>query len=86
MGKRVYLFETFAPYVLTLVYCAFCQQPWTLMLVVLTLPLAIRNSKIMMAADDNMVGQIPTLDKNTAQLQMIFGLLYTIGYLVGAAL
>lgn len=86
IGKRVYLFETIAPYILTLIYCTFCHQPWTLMIVILTLPIAIRNEKTMLAADDNMVGQIPTLDKNSAQLQMLFGLLYAIGYFIGAAL
>ena len=86
IGKRVYLFETIVPYILTLIYCAFCHQPWTLMIVILTLPIAIRNEKTMLAADDNMVGQIPTLDKNSAQLQMLFGLLYAIGYFIGAAL
>lgn len=79
-GKIIYLFETIMPYVLTLLYCLLLGQPWTLLLVFLTLPIAIRNDKTMLAANDNMVGQIPTLDKSSAQLQMLFGLLYTAGY------
>lgn len=85
-GKKIYLFETVMPYALTLLCCLLLGQPWTLLLVVLTLPIAIRNDKTMMAADDNMEGQIPTLDKSSAQLQMLFGLLYAAGYFIAAAL
>lgn len=85
-GKRIYVAETAAPYALTLLYCLLPGQPPTLLLAALTLPVAVRNGKAMMAADDGMVGQIPTLDKSSAQLQTLFGLLYAAGYFIAAAL
>ncbi len=84
MGKRIYVAEITLPYVLVFVYCLCLRQPWTLMLVLLTLPAAVRNLRTMLAADERMVGQIPTLDKLSAQLQMMFGLLSAVGYFIGA--
>lgn len=81
-SKLLYCFWLTAPYLLTLIFCLFSHQPSTLMIVLLTLPLAVRNIRTMLKADDGMNGQIPTLDKASAQLQTLFGLLYALGYFV----
>lgn len=85
-GKWAYVAEVVLPYLLTPVYVLFFGQPWPLLIVFLTLPLAVRNVRTMLSADDGMVGQIPTLDKASAQLQMLFGLLYASGYFISACL
>lgn len=85
-GKRVYVAEVVLPYLLTLVFILFLAQPWPLLIVCLTLPIAVRNVRTMLHADDGMVGQIPMLDKASAQLQMLFGLLYALGYFISACL
>lgn len=81
-GKVLYYFWVGAPYVLTLLYCALLRQPLTLLLSWITLPLAIRNIRVMASANKNMENQIPTLDKNSAQLQTLFSLLYALGYFI----
>lgn len=83
-AKYVYLAETLTPYVLTVAFCLWCGQPRPLLLVLFTLPLAMENNRAMMGADNMMEGQIPTLDKSTSQLQLMFGILYTAGYFIGA--
>ncbi len=80
LAKAVYHILTFAPYILTLVYSLSLNQPATILIVWLTLPLAIRNSRKMANADEMMVNQIPDLDKLSAQLQTIFGILYALGF------
>ncbi len=84
VDKWVYLGETLLPYVLTVAFCLVDGQPRALLLVLLTLPMAVDNDRAMMRAQDTMEGQIPTLDKRSAQLQMLFGVLYTAGYFIGA--
>ena len=83
-SKVVYALEVLLPYVLTLLFVLLMKQPWTLLLVLLTLPLAIRNVRSMAQADASLphLG-IAQLDKGSAQLQMGFGLLFTLGYFAG---
>lgn len=86
VGKKLYYFWETAPYALTIVYCIMCQQPWTIMIAWLTLPMAIANIRTMSHAKDNMIAQIPTLDKSSAQTQTLFGLLYAAGYAIAAVI
>lgn len=79
-SKRLYYFWLTAPYVLTLLYSLLCGQPLTLLITLLTLPVAVGNIRTMAGADSRMIGQIPTLDKSSAQLQTMFGVLYAAGY------
>lgn len=83
-SKVVYTLEVLLPYVLTMLFVLLMKQPWTLLLVLLTLPLAIRNVRSMTQADTSKphLG-IAQLDKGSAQLQMVFGLLFTLGYFAG---
>lgn len=80
-SKTVYLIEVFSPYVLAVVFVVFCHQPATLLATLLTVPLAVRNVRMMMAAvEKKQFLGIATLDKSSAQLQTLFGLLYAAGY------
>ena len=54
----------------------------SLLLVVLTLPLARRNTKAMMAVQRGESSAIGQLDKLSAQEQLSFGLLYALGFVV----
>lgn len=84
-AKAIYTFEIFAPYALALLYVVLLGQPWTLLAVVLTLPLALRNVRTMIQAEDDLPYRgIQRLDQTTAQLQMIFGLLYALGFFLGS--
>lgn len=83
-SKVVYAVEVLAPYALTVAFILLMHQPWTLLLVLLTLPIALRNVRSMLCADASkpFLG-IPQLDKGSAQLQMAFGLLLATGYFIG---
>lgn len=84
-AKAIYTFEIFAPYALALLYVVLLGQPWTLLAVVLTLPLALRNVRTMIQAEDDLPYRgIQRLDQTTAQLQMAFGLLYALGFFLGS--
>lgn len=84
-AKAIYTFEIFAPYALAVLYVILLGQPWTLLAVVLTLPLALRNVRTMIQAEDDLPYRgIQRLDQTTAQLQMAFGLLYALGFFLGS--
>jgi 1,4-dihydroxy-2-naphthoate octaprenyltransferase len=59
-------------------------KPWTL-LVLLSLPLAVRNLRAMHQATPQTIERIAKLDVQTAQLHLLFGVLYAAGLLVSAA-
>lgn len=83
-SKKVYVGELVLPYVLTLAYAFVGIAPWASIIVVLTLPVARRNIKTMLAArPEREHPGIATLDKDSAMLQMVFGVLCTLGYLAG---
>lgn len=80
VSKVVYYVWTLAPYILTTVYSLLLNQPLSILIVWLTLPLAVRNTIKMAKADNSMENQIPDLDKCSAQLQSLFGVLFALGY------
>jgi 1,4-dihydroxy-2-naphthoate octaprenyltransferase len=86
VDKKIYLAEVALPYLLTFAFCLAWEQPLTLVAVALTLPLALRNVRTMMVAKSSMIGQIPTLDQHSAQVQMAFGLLFAAAYFVSGAI
>ena len=51
-----------------------------LLLVLLTLPVAVRNIRAMMAAEAEDRQDIGALDQMSAQLQLVFGLSYSLGF------
>lgn len=57
-----------------------------LLVVLLTLPLAVRNIKVMMQAKTEDAQDIASLDQMTAQVQLLFGLLYAAGFVLAAFL
>ncbi len=83
-AKKAYVWELVMPFVLTLGYAILGASPWTALIVMLTLPVARRNINTMLGAqpEKEHLG-IATLDKSSAQLQMVFGVLCALGYLIG---
>ena len=73
----VYWIQTFLPYLLVSAFIAFRLVPYAAIATFLTLPLAIRNAMLMRR------GELATLDRSSAQLQLIFGVLYAISFPVG---
>lgn len=83
-AKKTYVWELVMPYVLTLGYAILGASPWTALIVMLTLPMAHRNINTMLGAQTEKEHMgIATLDKSSALLQMIFGVLCALGYLIG---
>ena len=87
VGRRasqcIYLAEMVLPYVLAVAYFALGIAPAWVFLVMLTLPLAIKNAMAMLPPDGS-EPQIRMLDQRSAQLQMAFGLLLTLSFIIGA--
>ncbi len=83
-AKKVYVAEVALPYVLTLACIVMGCAPWAVLIIAATLPVARRNVSAMMRAQQGKeyLG-IATLDKSSAQLQAMFGVLCAMGYLVG---
>lgn len=87
-SRCLYVAELILPYILVsaiAVYGMF-QVPAcaSLFLVFLSLPLAFRNIKIMIKAVTEDSQGIATLDKMSAQLQLTFGLIYTLAFVLAA--
>ncbi len=85
-SQWIYLAEITVPYLLVVVFWLFCGLSWCLLLTLLSLPVAIKNIRTMMAARDADVAAIARLDQSTAQYQFLFGLLYALGFIVGGLL
>ena len=75
ISQNIYLAELVLPYVLVVLFILFCNWSWWSMLVFITLPIAIQNIRLMLSAKPEVEEEIPTLDKQSAQLQMLFGVL-----------
>ena len=75
----VYVFEVLMPYawMVALVLTGF--TPWTALLAVLSLPVALKNARTMLAYRQQGLAAIARLDEGTAQLQLLFSLLLTAG-------
>ena len=85
---RVYVAEQVLPYLLVLVFvaCGFGGRPSVacLLLTFASLPMALRNIRAITAARTEEEQHIGTLDQQSAQLQLAFGLFYTVGFAVAA--
>ncbi len=79
-AKWVYFIETILPYLMVLVLYFCGIVPITSFIVLLTLPLAINNIKMMRSSRAHHAEDIGTLDLHTAKHQMAFGILYTISF------
>lgn len=90
-ARSFYSFELFAPYVLVMLYVILSHfasglpkiLPWTGLLPLLTLPLALPLHRLFQTVrDERNEALMPTVE-NTAKLHMAFGMLLTIGVIAG---
>ena len=81
---KIYIFEIIMPYCWLLIMVLLgCESPWTL-LAIISLPLAIKNSKKMLSCKTEGIKAIAKLDEATAQLQLAFSLTLAIGLIIEA--
>ncbi len=83
-SKYIYVVELLLAYLLVVVFFAIGLTPIASLATFLTLPLALRNIRTMMVAEPLAEEPIAVLDKMTAQLQLTFGLLFTLSFLISA--
>lgn len=83
----IYVAELMLPYVLTTAFAlagSVADRRWLcLLLPLVTLPTAVRNCRTMLRAADGDERAIVTLDQASAQLQLLFGLLYALSFIIG---
>lgn len=83
-SRRLYVAYLVVPYLLVLFVMAFyfghSATILCLLLVLLTLPVAVRNIRAMMTAETEDKQDIGALDQMSAQLQLVFGLSYSLGF------
>lgn len=82
-SKYYYTFLLLGAYLSVLLFIFLNFIPYYALLVFLTLPIAIRNIKIMFSAVADEPKAIAMLDVMTAQLHMLFGLLFSLSILIG---
>lgn len=83
-SRRLYVAYLVVPYLLVLFVMGFyfghSATILCLLLVLLTLPVAVRNIRAMMTAETEDRQDIGALDQMSAQLQLVFGLSYSLGF------
>ena len=85
-SQWLYAAEVLVPYVLIAVYFLLGMTPaWTLLAWAI-FPIAVKNARWMMSVPEEDEQGIATLDQKTAQMQLFTGLLYALGFLIGAFL
>ena len=81
---KIYIFEIIMPYCWLLIMVLLgCESPWTL-LAIISLPLAIKNSKKMLSCKTEGIKAIANLDEATAKLQLAFSMTLAIGLIIEA--
>ncbi len=81
---KIYIFEIIMPYCWLLIMVLLgLESPWTL-LAIISLPLAIKNSKKMLSCKTEGIKAIATLDEATAKLQLAFSMTLAIGLIIEA--
>ena len=73
-AAALYLVEEFAPYLLVAAFLTTGLTPYAAIGTFLTLPLAVRNVAALRRGD------LATLDRSSAQLQLLFGILYVAAF------
>lgn len=84
VSQFIYCLELVVPYFLVALFVVLGLWPMWSLLVMVTLPIAYKNISLMLSAMPEVEEDIPTLDKQTAQLQMAFGLLLALSYVLAA--
>ena len=81
-SQWIYLAEVITPYILIVLFIILKEIPLLSLITLLTFPMALKNIKQMMTATPNNEQELIGLDQSTAQLQLAFGLLYTLPFIV----
>ena len=81
-GAYIYSFEVLFPYLWLLVLCVCGILTWWALPPLLSLPLAVKQSKMILGYKQNGVASFANLDELTAKLQMVFSLLLSIGFIL----
>jgi 1,4-dihydroxy-2-naphthoate octaprenyltransferase len=82
-ARAYYSFLLFAPYVTVVLLALFGVTPWTALAPLLTLPLALPLHKLFWTVRDERSDKLMPSVEGTAKLHMAFGLLFSIGILLG---
>jgi 1,4-dihydroxy-2-naphthoate polyprenyltransferase len=84
LGARVFLAVLlFAPYPVLLALCALRIVPWTALLALLTLPLALKLNALFMRVRDEKNELLKDTPPEAAKLHLAFGALMSLGILLG---
>lgn len=71
----LYLAEVLFPYLMLVVFAAIGWLPWAVLLAFLSLPMALKNSRLALSVPKEGTKAIVGLDQLSAQLQLVFSLL-----------
>ena len=82
LGIWLYVFEVIFPFVWLLGMMVFDVASWWLLVVILVLPIAVRNVRSILSCREMNSTECVTLDEKTAQLQLAFSLLLIIGMIL----
>ena len=82
-ARQQYYFMLFAPYVCVVIFAAFGLISWFGLLPLVTLPLAIPLAKLFASTPETDSEKLHPSIENTAKLHMAFGMLLTIGLVIG---
>lgn len=84
MAAKLYAFWVLAPFAFVAVCVAVSLFPaWTL-LSLFAFPVAFSNAKLMLGSSQDNLVAISNLDERTAQLQLMFSLLFTVSFIIAA--
>ena len=81
LSVKLYYVEVTLPYIWMITICVAGIAPWWALLCLLSLPLAIKNIKVMMLYKQG-INAYAHVDEATAQLQLAFSVLLIIGLLI----
>ncbi|MGP1436099.1 MAG: 1,4-dihydroxy-2-naphthoate octaprenyltransferase [Phocaeicola sp.] len=82
ISQWIYFFEVIIPYILIVLFIILKEIPLLSLITFLTIPMALKNLKQMMKANPNNEQELIGLDQTTAPLQLIFGILYTLSFVI----
>lgn len=83
-SRRLYACEILLPYLLVLLFCLGHGTTWWTMITYATLPMALGIVSKLMMDKNGPQGFIKGLDQITAKFQFLFGILYALGFVLGA--
>ena len=82
-ARQLYYFMLFAPYICVVVFAVTGLLSWFVILPLVTLPLAIPLAKLFASTPETDAEKLHPTIEGTAKLHMAFGMLLTIGLIVG---